>query len=79
MTGVEAKIREFIIDEFVEEDDIEITADMQLIEEGIVDSLGIFVLVGFLEHEFGVTVGEDDMNVDNFATLRAIAGLVGED
>ncbi len=76
MIEVEARIREFILEEFAEGDAIEITADMHLIEEGIVDSLGIFILVGFLEQEYGVSISEEDLDVDNFASLTTIARLV---
>ena len=33
-------------------------------------------LVAFVEKEFGVAVGDEDLDLDNFRTINAIAALV---
>jgi acyl carrier protein len=53
----------------------ELTPDYELIDNGVLDSLGIFRAVGFLEDEFGIEVDDDDLVPDNFSTLAAIAAL----
>jgi acyl carrier protein len=53
----------------------ELTPDYQLIDNGVLDSLGIFRTVGFLEDEFGIEVADDDLVPENFSTLAAIAAL----
>ena len=55
--------------------DLELTDDTDLIE-GILDSLGIFVLISFLEERFGVEVEADEVTLDNFRTVRTVADLV---
>jgi acyl carrier protein len=53
-----------------------VTDDTQLIEEGIVDSMGLMQIVAFLEERAGVRVSDDDVTPDNFETVKAIMELV---
>ena len=47
-----------------------------LLERGIIDSMGVMELVSFIESEFGVTVGDDDVTEENIGSLRAIGNFV---
>jgi acyl carrier protein len=38
--------------------------------------MGIFQVVSFLESEFGIEVGDEDLVPDNFGTIDLIAALV---
>jgi len=53
-----------------------VSDDTQLIEEGIVDSMGLMQIVAFLEERTGVRVSDDDVTPDNFETVKAITQLV---
>lgn len=55
----------------------ELTDDYPLIENNVIDSLGIFEMVQFLEREFGVAVEDEDLLLENFGTIADIAQLVG--
>lgn len=52
----------------------ELTDDYPLIEREVIDSMGLFRLVTFLE-ESGIEVADDDLVPDNFASLDAITAL----
>jgi acyl carrier protein len=52
--------------------------DDDLIDSGVVDSLGIFQLVAFLEEKFGVVIADSEITPDNFATIARIERLVAE-
>jgi acyl carrier protein len=41
-----------------------------------IDSLGVIRLVAFLENEFGYRVEDEELIVDNFATLRQLGQLL---
>ena len=56
--------------------DVRLSDDEHLFERGIVDSMGVVELVQFLEDQFGVDIGEDDVTEQNFSTLRSIAKFV---
>lgn len=53
-----------------------LTEDTDLIEEGIVDSMGLMRIVTFLEDRSGIRVPDDEVGPDNFATVNAIVELV---
>jgi acyl carrier protein len=52
-----------------------LTDDTDLIESGIVDSMGLMRIVTFLEDRAGVRVPDDEVAPDNFATIAAITAL----
>lgn len=53
----------------------ELTDDYPLIDNDVLDSLGIFQVVTFLEEDLGVTVADEDLVPANFATIGAITRL----
>jgi acyl carrier protein len=50
--------------------------DEDLIDSGVVDSLGIFQLVAFLEERFGVAIADSEITPENFGTIARIERLV---
>lgn len=54
----------------------ELSDGYPLIEKGILTSLQTVELVMFVEERFGITVEDEDMIEENFATLDDIAVLV---
>lgn len=70
-------IRRFVVEEldYVGEPE-ELTGDLELLEEGVLDSLGIMALVEYLEAAFDIVIDEDDVVAERFETIDAIAGLV---
>jgi acyl carrier protein len=57
---------------------IDITPDTDIIGEGLVDSLGIFKLIAFVEEAFKVTIEPNEVLLENFQTLRALRNLIVE-
>ena len=51
-------------------------SDTLLLENGVVDSIGVLELVGFLESEFGIAVTDEDLTADNFRTVAQIGAFV---
>jgi acyl carrier protein len=47
-----------------------------LLSRGIVDSLGILDLVGFVEREFGIKVADDELLPEHFESIANIARFV---
>ncbi len=76
MTTAE-KIRAFILSEMGWKGPAEeLTPDFPLIDHGVIDSLGLFMLVSFIGQQFGVTIEYDELNPRDFATISAMAGLI---
>lgn len=70
-------IRRFILDRFLPgENPSTITAESPLLASGLLDSLAILELIGFIEEQFGVTLEAHDVSTDNFGTIHAMMLLV---
>jgi acyl carrier protein len=50
--------------------------DEPLLQNGILDSMGILDLVGYLEDEFGIVVEDEELSPDNFQTIQRLAVFV---
>ena len=71
------RVRTFIIDELRFRGSAkELKNDLPLLEKEILDSMGIFQVVAFLESEFGIEIDDEDLVPDNFGTIDGIARLV---
>ena len=66
------QIRQFVMENAQGRGITELGDNDSLIESGIVDSLGIFRLVSFLEETFGIKVGDDEIVNENFQTINDI-------
>lgn len=52
------------------------TDDYDLLQNDVLDSMGIFEIVSFVESEFGIEILDDDLLPENFATIGAITRLI---
>ena len=74
---IEQVLRSHIQEEFMaDQPDNRLDLDTELIQEGVIDSLGIFNLVSFLMERFGIEVESEDVVIENFETLDAIKAFV---
>ncbi len=71
------KIREFVKKNLaVYEDDISLNDDDNIFELGYVDSPFAIQLICFLEEEFQISVGDNDLDIDNFTSVKRITEFV---
>lgn len=71
------KLRDFIASELYKGGTPEeLTPDYPLFEHHIIDSLGLLVLISFMEEQFGVVFEDHELTPGNFATIDAMAKLV---
>jgi acyl carrier protein len=70
------KIRAFVFEKFPLARKRSMADDDLLIETGIVDSLGVLELVGYIEKSFGIIVSDEDLSPENFQSVSALAGFV---
>jgi len=52
------------------------SVDMDLVETGLLDSLGLVELLAQLEETFGLSISTDDLELENFRSIANIAGFV---
>jgi acyl carrier protein len=74
---VATEIREYISQELASDRvDGRLTDDYPLLERQILDSMGMFQLVAYLESEFGIEIDDEELVPANFGTIGDIARLV---
>jgi acyl carrier protein len=56
--------------------DIDFSTNDLLIDDGVLDSFDIVVLVGELNDAFGIDIGAADLQPENFNTIDAILALI---
>jgi acyl carrier protein len=77
MDPVVARVKQFILDQFLPgEDPANLTETTPLVSGGILDSLAILKLVSFLELEFGIKIASHETGQKYLNTLTSIASLV---
>ena len=54
----------------------EVAFDTPLVEDGIIDSMGVTELVAFVVETFHVELDMDDMIIENFGTINDIKNLI---
>ena len=69
-------IKTYVRDHFEIGDDPDFTEDVNLFDEGFVDSLGATEIVLFLEETFGVEITQADITLYPMNTIDEIAGVV---
>ncbi len=50
--------------------------ELGLLEEGIIDSLGLQQIITFIEQQYKITIEDDDLMPENFESVSAIATLI---
>lgn len=71
------QIREFIKTKIIKDNNIIDFKDTDsLIETGIIDSLGIQILLAYLEETYTISINDDDLVPENFETIDAIIHFV---
>jgi acyl carrier protein len=69
-------IMEFIRSHYARARTDSFTPHANLLESGIVDSMGLLDVIAFLEHTFNIRVAEEDLVAENFGTAAALAAYV---
>lgn len=65
-------VRAFINSELVVSTS-DITDEQELLMSGLLDSLNVMRLVGFLETEFATTIPPEDVIIENFGSISQIS------
>lgn len=74
---VEQRVRQYIVDNLRFYGSPEtLTADYRLIDNDVLDSMGIFEMIAFLEDHYGIEVEDNDLVPENFESIKAISTLV---
>ncbi len=73
MDSIEEKILKIIAES---RPDLDATADMHFIEDGLLDSFDVLTLSAAFDKAFGISVAGTDIRPENFDTVAGMAALV---
>ena len=76
VVGVKEKVRAFVLEYAAGKGLTELKDDEPLLTTNIIDSLGSFRMIAFLEETFPLTIEDTDMVPENFQTLNDIESFV---
>ena len=76
MSDIKQAVREQVIEEFMDGNGDALTDETRLVEDEIIDSLGIFLMLGFIKERFGIEVDPEDVTLEHFASVHAIVELI---
>ena len=78
MEDIKDIVLEYVQEEYLEDEDDEITYDTPLISGGIVDSFSMVSLKRFLETKYNISIPDEKATPEAFDTVNRIVDLVKE-
>jgi acyl carrier protein len=75
--AIKSDLTSYVVSDIVRsQDSVVVKNETDLLKSGILDSLSLMKLVVFVEKQFGIVVGENDLIPKNFASINAISDYV---
>jgi acyl carrier protein len=72
-------IKTFVINEFLPGSPAsELANDHDLLNDGVIDSLGVLKLIAWVEDRFDVEIGDNDLDPNNFRSVDSIDTFITE-
>jgi len=73
---IKAKIRAFIVENFLFGKDEGLNDETSFLDEGIIDSTGILELVSFMEEEFHIKVEDEELVPENLDSIKNVVAYL---
>ncbi len=77
--SIENEVKQFVVTSFAP--DItpdQLPSDLDLLDNGVVDSLGLLRLIAWVGERYGIPVEERDISPAQFSSVEAVAAFVRE-
>lgn len=72
---IEQEVRNFLIEKFLFGNSGALSDDTPLLGN-VIDSQGVIELVMFVQDRFALTVDDEEVTINNFATLKSTAAFI---
>ncbi len=76
MDEMKTDVLEYVKDEYVDDEDEEVTFDTPLISSGLVDSFSMVSLKTFIEKKYSLKLSDEEATPQAFDTVNSIVELV---
>lgn len=73
--GIQDLIKQYIVKATFSETDV-IQNDTKIFEQGLLDSMGLLLLIDFIKEKFTIEVKDDELLIDNFESVDNIASFI---
>jgi acyl carrier protein len=73
---IKEQIKHFITAELAGQPQLVLGDDEDLLLSGLVDSLGVVRLIGFLEDQTGVSIPPGEITIENFGTVSSMSSYL---
>ncbi|MFJ4677908.1 MULTISPECIES: phosphopantetheine-binding protein [unclassified Kitasatospora] len=78
-TAIAAEVRAYIVDQFLAGEDVsDLTGHYDLLDSGVIDSLGLVKMLGHLTSAYRLPVDDIDFGPDDFRTIDAIVAMIAD-
>lgn len=75
----ERAIKEFVVREFLPGVPVEeLQADYDLVQGGVIDSLGLLKVISWIEQRFGIAADDLALDPDHFRSVAAIDAVIDQ-
>jgi acyl carrier protein len=76
MKQIAARIRHFIVENFLFGNDENLTDETSFLDDGIIDSTGVLELVAYIEENFSIKIKDDELVPENLDSIGNIARFI---
>ncbi|MFO7840024.1 MAG: acyl carrier protein [Desulfosalsimonadaceae bacterium] len=76
MTDVKARLKNFIIENFLFGESDGLEYDTSFLDSGIIDSTGMLELITFLEEEFSIQLDDEELIPENLDSLKNLEAFL---
>ena len=76
--GVKETLIEFFRKEIINGQNINLLEEVDLIEQGIIDSLAIMKIITFLEDRYSINISDTELMPENFENINSLVAMVDE-
>ncbi|MBF6613469.1 MAG: acyl carrier protein [Chloroflexi bacterium] len=73
---IEAHIRDFLTNNFIFDPSFQLGSNDSLMENGVIDSTGVLELIMWLETNFDITVGDNEVLPENLDAVYSLTNYV---
>ncbi|HEX6047645.1 MAG TPA: acyl carrier protein [Gemmatimonadaceae bacterium] len=70
------RLARYIATDLLNQPDLVIGEDEDLLVSGLLDSLNVMSVIHFIEQDLAIDVPAEDVTIENFVSLRAIAAYL---
>ena len=76
---IQEKLKNYLLMELAADLGIEsLSAEDDLLEQGIIDSMGIMNVIAFIEEQFEIAVEDQEIVPENFQTIKNMEQFIGQ-